>query len=556
MYLIHYNLAKHPFSISPDPEFLWLSANHKKAVSVLKYGFLEDKGFLALTGDVGTGKTLLVRNLVRSIPASSIIVDVPDPDMKPMEFFRYLAEEAGMQPKFKGKGTFQIQLKQFLLEAFGSDKKVLLIIDEAQRLNPKLLEQIRLLSNLHADKQKLINIFLVGQDEFDQLLEDKRCKATRQRITVRYHLEPFSENETFAYIQHRLKIAGSSRDLFSPAAIRKIHAYSKGYPRSINVLCDHALMLGCGAGLQSIDAEAVDESRTKLALEPRADRIKKNKPEVRQLIIDAPQPAQTHPPEKALRNRSAAMLPRSLFRPASLLVIIILIALTGYYLGDGNARNSNYRESRPATHLFQPDERVTEFGHRREDEGMVSESEEVPPLTAAEPAGLGPTMNASNQKMQTPAPIPLENTANPTSNLSVDQADPFERVVRDEADGLMPAGPPIEAKRLIVYFDTGSVHPPEDSLTALDQIVDQIRTYPQSTILIEGHSDSFGDADFNQKLSKFRAMTIKSYMIGRGIAPSKIQVSAVGTENPIESNATRAGREKNRRVEIKLYVRN
>jgi general secretion pathway protein A len=554
MYLIHYNLAKHPFSISPDPEFLWLSQNHKKAVAVLKYGFLEDKGFLALTGDVGTGKTLLVRNLVRSIPASSIIVDVPDPAMKPMEFFRYLAEEAGMQKNFRGKGEFQIQLKQFLREAFGSDKKVLLIIDEAQRLNHKLLEQIRLLSNLHAEKRKLINIFLVGQNEFDHLLKNERSKATRQRITVRYHLEPFSDDETFGYINHRLKIAGSSRPIFSSEAIRKIHQYSKGYPRSINVLCDHALMLGYSAGLQYINADAVEESRMKLALLTRADRIKKNEPKAGQLIINATKHPQAHKPLEALRAEIAALIPRSLLRPAGLLAIVFLLGLTGYYLGDGDARQPSRRVLRPAINPIPPAKTVTESGHRWDSYRASSEIEAIPSLTVPESQGLDAPMRASNQPGQTPAPILPESVAKPTASRYPVPEDYFEQVRQDEDNGLNSAGPIIDANRAIIHFNIGSVHLPEDSLAALDRMVEQIRAYPQATILIEGYTDSAGNGMYNRQLSKFRAMTIKSYFIGKGIQPSKINAVGMGTENPIESNATLAGRRKNRRVEIRMNV--
>ena len=162
MYLPYYGLNKPPFSISPDPSFLWLSSKHQQAFSALKYGIVEEKGFLALIGEVGTGKTLLIKNLIKEIGIPAIIVTIPDPDMETLDFFTFLAEEAQMKKEFRAKGEFLIHFKQFLLDAYGADKKVLLIVDEAQRLNFELLEQIRLLSNIEMTNKKLLNIFFVG----------------------------------------------------------------------------------------------------------------------------------------------------------------------------------------------------------------------------------------------------------------------------------------------------------------------------------------------------------------------------------------------------------
>jgi type II secretory pathway predicted ATPase ExeA/outer membrane protein OmpA-like peptidoglycan-associated protein len=266
MYLPHYKLKIPPFSISPDPNFLWFSSKHREAYSVLKYGILEDKGFLALTGEIGTGKTLLINKLIGDCPVPTIIVAIPDPGMKPMELFRFLAAEAGMEKKFLGKVGFLIRFKQFILQAYDVEKKVLLILDEAQRLSFETLEQIRLLSNIEKSDKTLINIFFVGQNEFSDILEDERSMATKQRITTRYQLEPFTEEETAEYIRHRLNVAGAKTEIFNPDAITAIQDYSKGFPRAINIICDNALMIGFGSESKTVTADMVLSAANELPI--------------------------------------------------------------------------------------------------------------------------------------------------------------------------------------------------------------------------------------------------------------------------------------------------
>ena len=210
MYETYYSLKAKPFQITTDPKFLWLGEKHSEALATLKYGILENKGFLLLTGDVGTGKTALINRLVKMIDIAAIVATIPDPGLESMDFFNFLAVELKMNKKFNSKGAFLIDLKQFLLKASSVHKKVLLVIDEAQRLNNELLEQIRLLSNIEMDNRKLINIFFVGQSEFNGILMEDRNRAVRQRITVSYHIEPLTETETRQYIKHRLKVAGAS----------------------------------------------------------------------------------------------------------------------------------------------------------------------------------------------------------------------------------------------------------------------------------------------------------------------------------------------------------
>ena len=244
MYLTHYDLTLKPFEESPDPRFFWLSEKHKEALACLKYGIQENKAFLLLNGDIGTGKTSLINYLLLENEMDAIVATIPDPDLSILDFFKIISKQFKLNIDFDTKGDFLNQFEPFLHNTFSEQKKALLIIDEAQRLNQELLEQIRLLSNIEKKDVKLINIFFVGQNEVLDSIKDEKNKALRQRLTVHYTIEPLTELETQAYINHRLRVAGSETEIFSSEAVHEIFSFSKGYPRLINIICDRALLIG------------------------------------------------------------------------------------------------------------------------------------------------------------------------------------------------------------------------------------------------------------------------------------------------------------------------
>jgi len=266
MYLTHYNLRIKPFETSPDPKFIWLSEKHKEALASLKYGIQENKGFLLLTGDIGTGKTTLINYLLSENDTDAIVASIPDPDLDVVDFFKLLSAELNFDIDFYTKGDFLIYFKNFLINTYSEQKKALLIIDEAQRLNQQLLEQIRLLSNIERQDVKLLNIFFVGQNELYKLIMDEQNKALRQRITVIYNIESLTEPEMWNYIKYRLKIAGSEEEIFSPEAIYEIYLFSKGYPRLINALCDRALLTGYVSGVKKINGKIAKKCADELSL--------------------------------------------------------------------------------------------------------------------------------------------------------------------------------------------------------------------------------------------------------------------------------------------------
>ena len=257
MYLKHYNLTLKPFEISPDPKFLWLGEEHEEALAAMKYGIIDNKGFICLTGDVGTGKTTLINALANSLADNTIFALVAEPSLEQLDFLNLTADAFKMDKKFSTKGDFLSHLKQFLNDAYVHHKEVVLVIEEAQRFDQERLEEVRLISNIEKPNKKLITIIFVGQNEFNNILI--KNKSLRQRIAINHKIEPLLEFETEQYILHRLKIAGSERKIFSPEAVREIYSFSEGNPRLINIICDAALLSGYAQEEKIIEPEIIRE---------------------------------------------------------------------------------------------------------------------------------------------------------------------------------------------------------------------------------------------------------------------------------------------------------
>ena len=255
MYLSFFGLNEKPFAITPDPRYLYLSERHAEALAHLLYGITEAGGFVQLTGEVGTGKTTIVRSLLAQTPKNAEIALILNPRMTAPEFLLTICEEIGIGvPDTSAHSLKDLVdvLSHYLLRAHGAGRRVVLVVDEAQNLAPAVLEQVRLLTNLETNTQKLLQIILIGQPELRELLGRNELRQLAQRITGRYHLHPLSRDETAAYVRHRLRVAGATNDIFSGAALSEIYRLSVGVPRVINVICDRALL-----GAYSMDSHRV-----------------------------------------------------------------------------------------------------------------------------------------------------------------------------------------------------------------------------------------------------------------------------------------------------------
>jgi general secretion pathway protein A len=245
MYLSFFGLNEKPFAITPDPRYLFLSERHAEALAHLLYGITEAGGFVQLTGEVGTGKTTIVRSLLAQTPKNAEIALILNPKMTAPEFLLTICEELGIGVPDSALGSLKDLvdiLSHYLLRAHARGRRVVLVVDEAQNLSPEVLEQVRLLTNLETNTQKLLQIILIGQPELRELLGRNELRQLAQRVTGRYHLSPLSREETIAYVRHRLRVAGSTTDIFSPQALSEVFHLSQGVPRVINVICDRALL--------------------------------------------------------------------------------------------------------------------------------------------------------------------------------------------------------------------------------------------------------------------------------------------------------------------------
>ena len=245
MYTSFFGLHEKPFSITPDPRYLFLSERHGEALAHLVYGVTESGGFIQLTGEVGTGKTTLVRSLLLNrMPDNADVAVVLNPQLSVIEFLATICEELHIEVTHN-RGSIKAltdALNRHLLEAHADGRRTILVVDEAQNLAPAVLEQVRLLTNLETAKQKLLQIILIGQPELRELLARTDLRQLAQRITARYHLEPLSREETASYIEHRLKVAGALGEIFDNNAKKEVFRLSQGVPRLVNVICDRALL--------------------------------------------------------------------------------------------------------------------------------------------------------------------------------------------------------------------------------------------------------------------------------------------------------------------------
>lgn len=563
MYRSFYGLTLKPFQISSDPKFLWLGEKHQEALAVLKYGILDNRGFLLLTGDVGTGKTTLINALVNSLGPDTVVAHVPDPGLAMMDFFNYIASAFGMEEQFATKGAFLVRFRAFLEKAHTSRKQVLLIIDEAQRLDAKLLEEIRLLSNIELQQTKLINIFFVGQDEFSDILSRSENRALLQRMTLNYHIDPLTEEETGRFLKHRLKVAGTEKKIFSATAISEIFAFSGGYPRLMNIICDHAMLTGYVKGVKAIDGEMIAECAKELRLPKRQVRNPApiSVPTALPQPVPLPHPAAPPAPPRNYRRRTWFLF-------SSLLLVMMGIVLIFYYDHTVIWKSLNRGIEKLAYLVADEAGRPGTGPPAPEEPPLVSEKSD--PALVSPPGVAVSRMKIPESETSTASPDKAESKAlaeGKNEAISVEKrllepslpagTDPPLSPPASQQAPVQPDEDPIPAPQignhLIVRFGHNSNDMSAEAYDLLHQLAAYMKKTPAATITINGYTDNLGSQGYNLSLSGFRANIVKNYLMGHGISSSRMTASGLGSGDPIQSNHTMEGRNANRRVEIKVH---
>ncbi len=478
MYLSYYQLDKKPFQITTDPNFLWFGDKHKEALAVLRYALMDNKGFLLLTGDVGTGKTTLINALMNTLGEEIIVATLLDPGMGKDDFFSYIGRAFQLPQAFSSKGEFLHSFSSFLKRAHAEQKKVLLIIDESQRLSQELLEEIRLLSNIETQSTKLINIFFVGQIEFNSIILEPKNRALRQRISVNYDLKPLSAKETGKYIHYRLKVAGAAKTLFNTAAIQEVFLFSKGYPRLINIICDRALITGFIDESRKIGPKIIKECAAELTLQDQESRSKREK------SLD--KSAQT------TGQLKSASISRSPIAQKVLYTILLFLTATWVAI----AVYHYYPQYIPFNRTSTPQE--------------------------TNPVSLSTEDTRIDPGEQTILPEKMESTQ-ATREQPSDIAEPeyLPDVPPQPEDSQKQFGLP-DAQRVIrIQFNNNELS--TDGIDTLDSLSVILHNHPHLEISIQGYSESQGSDRYNKKMSEFTANIVKGYLVGKGVSSQRIE---------------------------------
>lgn len=323
MYLSHFSLNERPFSISPDPRFLFMSNRYREALAHLTYGVEDGGGFVLLTGEVGTGKTTVCRCLLQQLPDNTRLAFVLNPKLNSLELLATICDELDIKypENCDSLKVLTDKLSDYLLKCYQKGLSVVVMIDEAQNIATEVLEQIRLLTNLETNQKKLLQIILVGQPELQEKLAKRELRQLAQRITARYHLRPLNLKETMAYVLHRVKIAGSKKTLFSRKSIELMHAKTAGIPRLINTICDRALVAACSRNKNQVDH--------KIMAEAVSDVMGKN---------PSPEVLATNKPNRWLKS--------VVFTTAAVVLLIVV-----FWLGQQSNQNQQTVQNLPSTEL-------------------------------------------------------------------------------------------------------------------------------------------------------------------------------------------------------------
>ena len=586
MYKSLYKLGSNPFELDPDPFFLWLGEKHKEALSVLRYGILDNLGFVLLAGAAGTGKTILINDFTRKLKSHVVWAVISDPNLERIDLYNKIGTGFGLEKQFISKVQFLIQFSNFLHKIHSEDKKAVLFVDDCHLLSQDILKELHVLSSIEKDETNLIDIFFVGQLEFNDILGQPKNKAIRQRLGLKAKLEPLGSNETVEYIRHRLKIAGSVEKIFAARAFQVIHQYSRGVPRTINVICKEALQTGSLQGQKTIDHNLILECVQKLKLPVPPDLAELSPaPAEKKQIEHAEQVTRIERVERpehsgddfvAIKSGSqvtiAGLIAKRRKRKLLLFGTASLLACFGLVL-----YFSSPKKDIPA---------VAEMDHAAvAQETKVAAVPKVSPLPDTPVSKEEDTIVPDKQedkKLDNLVPEEVSAEDTPQRGLLVgDTAQPDsegieaedvsvtveneEKVIETGGEvvenvvpatepepEVLPAMPPLEQETVILGIQPNATGLTIDADRVLTEFVESLLQYPDAKILVKGFVSSNNDTLENTQLSEKRAISVRKLLIDRGIQEAQVEVIGMGIKDPIATNDTPAGRLKNRRVEIQI----
>jgi general secretion pathway protein A len=586
MYKAFFNLQSKPFEITADSNFLWLGEKHKEALAALRYGILENKGFLLMTGDSGTGKTTLIHALTKSLDDSVIWAVINDPNRERLDFYNAIAKGFGIAKEFSSKVQFLIQFSHFLHKADDEKKKVLLLIDDCQLLSQDMLEELRLLSNIEKDDAKLINIFFIGQREFNDMLVQPNNRAVRQRLTIKVDLVPLAAGETDEYIRHRLKVAGTEEKIFSAKAMQIIHRYSMGIPKRINIICDHSLVAGSVQGKRNLDHKIVEECIQKLNLPQKPT----------QKDFDGLDDEKSH--LEHFRGRFTAGVAGE---PATVSGInlehdgrwswlkyglggmAVVLAAVYFWYPVGRApemkKVDTQKVEQPAVMKEMPQVRsspavavleqnqseindkkaaelknaILEKAYSNGENGRQGTTEKsgagwaVQPVNSSADSGskkdLGAKIVAVPENTPTTGqPNPATETVAKAPEKPVATASTVAEQVKERI--------PVLPNKIVLPLAANSLKLTAEASKEYNGFIEKLKLHPEAKLLVKGFVSSNSESPENTKLSEERAMAVQKMLIASGIESTRLQIKGMGIREPIASNNTNDGRTRNRRVEI------
>lgn len=596
MYKSFYKLDRKPFEITPDTSFLWLGENHKEALSTLRYGILGNKGFLLLLGDSGIGKTSLIKALTKGFDSDVVWGVIDDPSLERIDFYNEIARNFGIDKKFTSKVQFLIQFSHFLHKADDENKKVLLLVDECHLLTQEMLEELRLLSNIEKADSKLINIFFVGKSDFNEILGQPKNRAVRQRITLKTELHPLSVHETEDYIRHRLNVAGAEDKIFSAKACQQVHSHSSGVPLQINKICDAALKLGASQGESTISPAVVDRSLNKIDQPAQANVITLDE-ELLSGGVEA---------EKDYAQFKLGDSPDSKITGFNLeadrmsgwlklgIAALALIVVGGYFFKSSMAPvipdtttaqvveqvepqvEAPKVSSSPAVTVLEKNVNEMDKAKAEQLKSAILEKAYKGEVAVEEPIVAAVVEDVTAEAMQVAAvkdanasgeEVPLDKAAvadkkaitgehqervaqatEAAQTVSVPNVEIVDEVVPVEKVEVML--PPLEPRKVMLGLQANSLKLTRAGRRNLDRFVEKLLNYPKATILVKGFVSSKSNSAENIKLSETRALNVYKMLLKKGVEAEQIEMVGMGNQEPIASNDTRAGRAKNRRVEI------